>query len=345
MTQPLISIRELSVAYRAGNMPVRAVDAVSLTVNRGEILGIVGESGSGKTTLANAVARLLKPPAVVTGGSVTYHRDGYEHDLLHLPPNELRRFRWKDMSVVFQSAMNSLNPVATIGAQIDDVLHTHAPEMTAAARRERAAALLRRVGISAERVRAYPHELSGGMRQRAAIAIALALDPEIVIMDEPTTALDVVMQRDILREIKALRSEYGFAVMFITHDLSLLLAMADRIAVMYAGRLVEIAAARELHDAPAHPYTLGLLRSFPRLRGPRVDLAGIPGSPPDLRDPPSGCPFHPRCRFAHTACERQTPQLIPVADGHLAACLAHEASVYGESVPPELVRSSSGAAA
>ncbi|WP_373324941.1 ABC transporter ATP-binding protein [Actinocatenispora rupis] len=330
-----MSIEGLSVDYLTGSGAVHAVDGVSLTLRRGEILGLAGESGSGKSTLANAVARLLRPPAVVTAGSVTYHRaDGSATDLLRMGKQELRRFRWKELAVVFQSAMNSLNPVTTVGSQVDDVLRAHDRSMSTVERRDRAVELLRRVGISADRAKSYPHELSGGMRQRAAIAIALALNPEIIIMDEPTTALDVVVQRDILREIKALREEYGFAVVFITHDLSLLLSMADRIAVMYAGQLVEHGAARDVHDHPRHPYTLGLLRSFPKLRGPREELLGIPGTPPDLRDLPPGCPFHPRCRFAVDACSAEQPELTEVHSGQWAACLAHGPS-YGP-VPVEL---------
>jgi peptide/nickel transport system ATP-binding protein len=336
--EPVLTIRDLSADYLTSSGAVHAVDAVSLTLRRGEILGLAGESGSGKSTLANAVARLLKPPAVVTSGEVLYHRDGQDTvDVLRMGKNDLRRFRWKELSVVFQSAMNSLNPVVTVGSQVADVLRAHDRTLSTQDRRDRTVELLRRVGISADRAGSYPHELSGGMRQRAAIAIALALNPEIIVMDEPTTALDVVVQRDILREIRALREEYGFAVVFITHDLSLLLSMADRIAVMYAGRLVEHGAARDVHDRPRHPYTLGLLRSFPKLRGPREELLGIPGTPPDLRDLPPGCPFHPRCRFAVDACSREAPALTEVHDGQWAACLAH-----GESYGPVPVELSAG---
>ncbi|HEY3504537.1 MAG TPA: ABC transporter ATP-binding protein [Actinocatenispora sp.] len=335
--EPVLTIRDLSVDYLTGSGAVHAVDSVSLTLHRGEILGLAGESGSGKSTLANAVARLLKPPAVVTSGEVLYHRDGPDAepvDVLRMGKNDLRRFRWKELSVVFQSAMNSLNPVTTVGSQVADVLRAHERTLSTQDRQDRTVELLRRVGISADRAKSYPHELSGGMRQRAAIAIALALNPEIIVMDEPTTALDVVVQRDILREIRALREEYGFAVVFITHDLSLLLSMADWIAVMYAGRLVEHGAARAVHDQPRHPYTLGLLRSFPKLRGPREELLGIPGTPPDLRDLPPGCPFHPRCRFAVDACSSEAPVLTEVQGGQWAACLAHGGS-YGP-VPVEL---------
>ncbi|MEV0838958.1 ABC transporter ATP-binding protein [Actinocatenispora sera] len=342
--EPVLSMRGLSVDYLTGTTPVHAVDDVTLELHRGEILGLAGESGSGKSTLANAVARLLKPPALVTAGEVLYHPAGGAEpvDVLRMNAKTLRKFRWRELSVVFQSAMNSLNPVSTVGAQIDDTLRAHDTTLTAPQRQERAVELLRRVGISADRVKSYPHELSGGMRQRAAIAIALALNPEIIIMDEPTTALDVVVQRDILREISALRREYGFAVVFITHDLSLLLSMADRIAVMYAGQLVEVGAARDVHDAPSHPYTHGLLHSFPKLRGPREELLGIPGTPPDLRDLPPGCPFHPRCRFAVDACAELTPALLEVHSGQYAACLAHDPASYGAPVPTELSGEGSG---
>ncbi|MFI7049460.1 ABC transporter ATP-binding protein [Streptosporangium sandarakinum] len=318
----VLEIRGLGVDYLSGSGAVHAVSGVSLDLRRGEILGLAGESGSGKSTLANAVARLLRPPASITSGSVVYRRqDGSAVDVLALGGNELRAFRWKELAVVFQSAMNSLNPVITVGAQIDDVLRVHAPRMSRNERTERSVELLQRVGISADRRRSYPHELSGGMRQRAAIAIALALNPEIIVMDEPTTALDVVVQRDILAEIRALREEYGFAVVFITHDLSLLMEISDRIAIMYAGRVVETGTAKALHRAPRHPYTLGLLRSFPRLRGPREELLGIPGVPPDLRSPPPGCAFHPRCAMAVAECSESLPVLRAEADGEVACLL------------------------
>lgn len=325
----ILEIRGLSVDYLSAGGTVHAVDDVSLDLRRGEILGVAGESGSGKSTLAHALGRLLRPPAVVTGGSILYHRaGGGPVDVLDLDRAALRAFRWKELAIVFQSAMNSLNPVSTIGAQIDDVLRTHERDLPRKARTERAAELLHRVGIGADRLRSYPHELSGGMRQRAVIAIALALNPEIIIMDEPTTALDVVVQRDILHEIRALKDEFGFAVVFITHDLSLLMEISDRIAVMYAGRVVETGDARALHRAPRHPYTLGLLRSFPKLRGPRQELLSIPGTPPDLREPPPGCAFHPRCRFALDECRSTHPLLRPGPAGAVA-CLLHD----GTGVP------------
>ncbi|WP_433190420.1 ABC transporter ATP-binding protein [Actinoallomurus sp. CA-150999] len=334
----VLEVRGLSVEYAAPGGAVHAVSDVSLDLRRGEILGIAGESGSGKSTLAHAMSRLLRPPARVTAGAVRYcpPDDAEPVDLLTLDRAALRRFRWKELAVVFQSAMNSLNPVSTIGAQIDDVLRTHRTDMSKADRRERAVELLGRVGIDPERRRSYPHELSGGMRQRAVIAIALALNPQIIVMDEPTTALDVVVQRDILHQIKELKDEYGFAVVFITHDLSLLLEIADHIAIMYAGRVVETAPARSVHEAPRHPYTLGLVRSFPKLHGPREELLGIPGTPPDLRSLPPGCAFHPRCRFAVDACRSHRPGLLTTDDGVQVACALHDASVYAGDLPAEL---------
>ncbi|MDX3230416.1 dipeptide/oligopeptide/nickel ABC transporter permease/ATP-binding protein [Streptomyces sp. ME19-01-6] len=265
----VLSLTGLSVAYQ-GEQPVQAVRDVSLTLRRGEILGLVGESGCGKTTLAYAVNRLHLPPAEVTGGSVTFHdREGGALDVLALSPDELRAFRWSKLSMVFQGAMNALNPVMTIRAQLEDVLTTHRPAMSRAARRARCADLLTLVGVDPRRLRSYPHELSGGMRQRVMIAMAMLLDPQVLILDEPTTALDVVVQRGILQEIMRLRDEIGFAVLFITHDLPLLLEVADRIAVMLDGQIVENTPAEAIRDRPRHPYTRQLLDSFPSLTGER----------------------------------------------------------------------------
>ncbi|GII79931.1 peptide ABC transporter ATP-binding protein [Sphaerisporangium rufum] len=262
-----VSVRNLSVTY--GNA-VPAVKDVSLEVRRGEILGLAGESGSGKTTLAYAINRLHRPPAQVTAGSVTFHdRDGGDVDVLALPPGELRAFRWSQLSVVFQGAMNSLNPVMTIRAQLEDVLATHRPHLSRSDRRARCARSLELVGVDPARLRSYPHELSGGMRQRVMIAMAMLLDPQVMIMDEPTSALDVVVQRGILREILRLRDELGFAIVLITHDLPLLLEVSDRIAVMLGGEIVECAATEEILAGPRHAYTRRLLESFPSLTGER----------------------------------------------------------------------------
>jgi peptide/nickel transport system ATP-binding protein len=322
---PVLEISDFSVAYRTMGGDVRAVDGVNLSLGPGEVVGLAGESGSGKSTLAYGACRLLRAPAVITSGNVVYRGRRYPDgvDVLDRSAHELRDLRWREIAIVFQSAMNALNPVLNVRDQLVDVIVTHL-RVTKHEATERAASLLDFVSIPRSRLRSYPHELSGGMRQRVMIAMALATDPEVVIMDEPTTALDVVVQRDILAQVVELKERLGFAVLFITHDLSLLLELADRVAVMYAGKLVEIATAAEIHHEPAHPYTMGLLNSFPSLRGPRRELTGIPGSPPDLRDVPAGCPFLPRCSYGTEACEAVDMTLNHVATSsdpvHLTAC-------------------------
>jgi peptide/nickel transport system ATP-binding protein len=340
---PVLDVRGLSVDYVSEHGTVHAVTDVSFTLRRGEVLGLAGESGSGKSTLAYAATRLLPESAVISAGEVFFHPGaqrgqsggaGAPINLLKLSTRELRGYRWSDLAVVFQSAMNALNPVMTLSAQIDDVLLTRRPRMRRAARKERAYELLRLVGISPERIKSYPHELSGGMRQRAGIALALALAPQIIIMDEPTTALDVVVQREILGELLRLREQMEFAVIFITHDLSLLLELADRVAIMYAGRLAEQATQRELYQTPRHPYSYGLINAFPKLRGPRQSAIGIPGTPPDLRAPPPGCAFHPRCPLAFEACHSVIPQLRKVNAGseQLVACHLYDPA-YRQAPP------------
>ena len=302
--RPVLEIKGLSVVYQSlsGNVP--AVTDFSLTLGAGEVVGLCGESGSGKSTLAYGATRLLRDPAMVTAGSVIYHgqRIATEGvDLLDLDTASLRNLRWREISIVFQSAMNSLNPVMRVQEQLTDVMFEHL-DIDKEGARKRAEELLSLVGIPRDRLRSYPHELSGGMRQRVMIAIALAAEPELIIMDEPTTALDVVVQREILEKVIELKDRLGFAVLFITHDLSLLLELADRIAVMYGGRLIELASRQQIAKNPMHPYTRGLLNSFPSLRGSRRELAGIPGSPPHLQELDTGCSFRSRCAFATDAC-------------------------------------------
>jgi peptide/nickel transport system ATP-binding protein len=318
----LLEVRGLTVDYGVGEKTARAVDGVDLAIHEGEILGLAGESGCGKTTIANAVMQLLRPPARITGGSILFQGE----NLLGKSTEELRRFRWRNVSMVLQSAMNALNPVMRIGDQFVDAMRAH-ERIDKRRALVRTGELLELVGIDRRRASSYPHELSGGMRQRVIIAMALALRPELIIMDEPTTALDVVVQREILQQIDALKRDFGFAVIFVTHDLSLLLEFADRIAIMYAGEIVESAPSERLAVNPQHPYTQGLLDSFPPLTGPLARLEGIPGSPPDLRDPPTGCRFNPRCPhclpdraalYARQTTER--PRLRVTEPGHEVAC-------------------------
>jgi peptide/nickel transport system ATP-binding protein len=347
---PLLEVSGLCVDYGFGEGAVHAVADADLVLHRGEVLGLAGESGSGKSTLAYAITRLLRMPGVITAGDVRLHvSPGSTHDLLMAEASELRGLRWNHLAVVLQSAMHALNPVMPVGAQLTDVLEAHRPGMDRAARSAKAGELLELVGIPADRLGGYPHELSGGMRQRVMIAMAIALDPQILIMDEPTTALDVVTQREILEELMELRDRLGFSILFITHDLSLLIEIADTIAVMYAGRLVETAPASQLYRTPRHPYSLGLLHSFPSLHGPRLAMTGIPGSPPDLRQLPDGCVFHPRCAYAFDRCKTDAPPLLQVsagaltgpemtepdlsAGGHAAACWLQNAA---EPPPAEL---------
>jgi oligopeptide/dipeptide ABC transporter ATP-binding protein len=310
---PVLEIRDFSVVYRAADGDVTAVSNVNLDLRAGEVVGLAGESGSGKSTLAYAACRLLRSPALICGGSVRYRgrRAADPVDITQLRVSDLQRLRWREIALVFQSAMNALNPVLNVEDQLLDVIRAHL-RVSRQEAKGRAASLLDLVGIPRERLRSFPHELSGGMRQRVMIAMALAVDPEVVIMDEPTTALDVVVQREILERIVELKAELGFSILFITHDLSLLLELADRIAVMYAGQLMEVGSAAEIQHAAAHPYTKGLLNSFPSLHGPRRELAGIPGSPPDLRSLPPGCPFLPRCGYGTDACIDVDMILAPV---------------------------------
>lgn len=269
MPDPLLTIRDFSVVYDV-DPPVNAVTNVSLELQRGEILGLAGESGCGKTTLAYGVQRLLKAPAIITGGSAVFHdASGDTIDINTLDAEQMRRFRWDKVSMVFQGAMNALNPVAKIGAQLEDVFEVHRPGMKAQQRRAEAEELLEIVKVGRDRILSYPHELSGGMRQRVMIAMALALRPQLMVMDEPTTALDVLVQREILKQISQLRHEFGFSVIFITHDLPLLLEITDRIAIMKDGEIVEVAPARQIWERPQHEYTKTLLSSFPRLTGER----------------------------------------------------------------------------
>ena len=315
---PLLEVRDLSVEYLLERAVINAVDHVSLDVASGEFLAIVGESGCGKSTLLFAVAQLLFPPAAITGGSVTFRG----RNLVGLTDTDMSAVRWKDMSVVMQSAMNALNPVLSVGAQFRDAMRAHGvtSKQTIAQRSEE---VMRMVSIDPIHLKSYPHQLSGGMRQRSMIAMAMLFTPELIIMDEPTSALDVVAQRSLMAQIKELQRRFGFAVIFVTHDMSLVSHFSDRLMVMYAGQVSEVGSTRKLFDAPRHPYTVGLMDAFPSIRGPRVPLAGIPGSPPDLARPPEGCRFAPRCPEVTPRCETGSPALYRLEDAEVR-CFLYE---------------------
>ncbi len=313
----VLQVRDLSVEYAVERGTVLAVDKVSFDLDAGEFIGIVGESGCGKSTLLFAIAQLLAPPAEITGGSVIFRGQS----MVGLTDRQLASVRWKDLSVVMQSAMNALNPVKSIGAQFKDAMRAHGVTSKQQIA-DRSAEVLTMVGIDPVHLKSYPHQLSGGMRQRSMIAMALLLTPELVIMDEPTSALDVVAQRSLMVQIKELQERLGFAVVFVTHDMSLVSHFSDRLIVMYAGRMDEFGPTRQLFDSPQHPYTIGLMEAFPSIRGPRVPLTGIPGSPPDLARPPQGCRFAPRCPKVMTRCREESPELYHV-NGTLVRCFLH----------------------
>jgi oligopeptide/dipeptide ABC transporter ATP-binding protein len=319
---PLLEIEGLSVDFATDDGVVHAVVDVSLSIDPGEIVAVVGESGSGKTVTAMSVLGLVRePPGRIVGGSVRFQG----RELRGLPPRELRRIRGGPVGMVFQDPMTALNPVMTIGAQIVEAIRLH-HEVGRAAARDRAAELLRLVGVpnAGQRLRQHPHEFSGGMRQRAMIAMAIANDPSLIIADEPTTALDVTIQAQVLALIKRAQRETGAATILITHDLGVVAELADRVLVMYAGRVVEAASVLDLFARPRHPYTAGLLASLPRVDVASDTLRPIPGNPPNMAEPPDGCPFHPRCPIARDRCRTEAPALLDVAPGRRSACHYHE---------------------
>lgn len=316
----LLRVRNLAVTYPTSEAMIRAVDGIDLDVNTGEVVGLAGESGCGKSTLALAVARLLPRGAVVSADEMRLGGT----DLRTVADEELRSLRWRRLSLVFQGAMSSFNPVMRVGDQIAEAIRTHEPDTNRRDVADRVGELLNQVGIAAARSEDFPHQMSGGMKQRAMIAMALACRPDLVIADEPTTALDVMTQAQILDLIRRLADELGLAMLIISHDMTVLAELCDRVAVMYAGRIVEIGEAEEIFGAagPAHPYTRRLLDCYPRLEGGQGSISGIPGSPPDLAHPPSGCRFHDRCDRVISNCTTDDPtlHLVPGSACHLAAC-------------------------
>ena len=320
----VLTVRDLCVEYALERGTVRAVENVSFDLGPGEFLGVVGESGCGKSTLLFAIAQLLVPPAGVTSGSVEFRG----RSMVGLTDRQLAAVRWRDLSVVMQSAMNALNPVKSIGAQFKDAMRAHGVTSKQQIA-ERSAEVLKMVGIDPVHLRSYPHQLSGGMRQRSMIAMALLFTPELVIMDEPTSALDVVAQRSLMVQIKELQEQLGFAVIFVTHDMSLVSPFSNRLMVMYAGLVAELGPTRQVFDSPLHPYTIGLTEAFPSIRGPRVPLTGIPGSPPNLASPPPGCRFAPRCPKVMAVCREEPPELYDV-NGTLVRCFLHADAGAGD---------------
>jgi peptide/nickel transport system ATP-binding protein len=340
---PLLVVEDLRTHFKLESGWVRAVDGVSFRLNHGEALGLAGESGCGKTTTALSLVRLLPANGRIKSGRIEL----FGIDLVPKSETALRRYRWREISIVFQGAMNALNPVRRIGEQIAEPIELRLGEPRERARR-RAAELLELVGIPRQRAAAYPHELSGGMRQRAMIAMALACDPAIVIGDEPTTALDVMVQAQILDLLERLRRELGLSLILITHDLSVIAETCDRVLIMYAGKVAEEGPVSRIYTAPRHPYTQKLLAAFPNIHTDRRTLETIPGSPPDLREPPAGCRFHPRCPAARDVCREVEPPEVIFPDGVRVACHLYPAGRDGAlpiSVADIVARGGSGPAA
>lgn len=314
-SSPLLEVSGLALSYQVKQGEVRAVNDVSFRLDRGQSLGLVGESGCGKSSVATCLMRLLPDNARVVSGQVLLEG----RDLLQLSDEEIRGFRWKRVAMVFQAAMNVLNPVYKVGSQIEEAIEAHGVAASPEEAKDKVAELFRKVGLAPELMESYPHEFSGGMRQRAVIAMALSCDPDLIIADEPTTALDVIVQDRILREMKAIQQETEMAVLYISHDIAAVAEVSDFVAVMYAGKLVEKGPTVDVLNSPVHPYTAGLMSAFPSVSGERRSLSALAGEPPNLISPPPGCPFHPRCPAATEICRSLSP---PVASRqeHWAAC-------------------------
>ncbi|MGH8911943.1 MAG: ABC transporter ATP-binding protein [Acidimicrobiia bacterium] len=320
-TKPLLEVDGLIMRYKIKAGEVSAVEDVSFTVHQGEAVGLVGESGCGKTSVALSLLRLLPHNAEYVSGAIRLNGE----DLLQLGDAEMRSRRWKDIAMVFQGAMNSWNPVYRVGDQIRETIDTHyRGEMSYDEQDAHMSRLFSSVGLPPEMLNRYPHEFSGGMRQRAVIAMALACSPELIIADEPTTALDVIVQDQILKELKRIQADMGMSIIYISHDIAVIAEVTDTLGVMYAGKMVEYGATSDVFARPRHPYTYLLLRSTPSITGPRRKLAPLEGEPPDLLHPPTGCRFHPRCPFATAQCVTEEPPLLPVHDDHKVACWNHE---------------------
>jgi peptide/nickel transport system ATP-binding protein len=316
VTQPLLKVENLTMHYGTRGGDVKAVDGVSFELEEGDSLGLVGESGCGKTSIALTLLRLLPDNSKILDGHIWM--DGT--DLLALTEDEMRRYRWKRISMVFQAAMNSLNPVYKVGDQIIEALELHIGVMTNEQARTRVGELFDLVGLDPTLIDRYPHEFSGGMRQRAVIAMALSCNPDLIIADEPTTALDVIVQDRVLRKLEEVQDKLGMSMIYISHDIAVIAEVSNRIGVMYAGQLAEMATSVEIFERPLHPYTYALMSSFPSIKGTRRNLEPLPGEPPNLITPPTGCRFHPRCWRATEICEQDKPEFKDYGNNHWAAC-------------------------
>ena len=313
----LVRLKDLSVTYNTRLGEVSAVDAVSLGIYRGEILGLVGESGCGKSTLGRALLRMIPPPGYITHGEILFDGD----DVMAYDQAALRDYRGRRVGMIFQDPMTSLNPVQRVDQHVVEAIHVHEPRTLPRAALERTRALAERLGIRADRLASYPHQLSGGMRQRVMISLGLVLNAELVVADEATTSLDVIVEANLLDQLRELRDDYGMSILLITHNIALVAEVADRIAVMYAGRMAEVGSVYDVFDGPLHPYTRGLLRSVPNIRlDDTEELYKMPGEPPNLTDPPAGCRFHPRCPQSMAICAAQQPPMATAAEGHLVQC-------------------------
>ena len=314
-TGPVLQVKDLTMHYQTRQGTVKAVDGISFELARGEVLGLVGESGCGKTSIAVTLMKLLPDNALILKGQVLLNGQ----DLMTMDDTTLRKYRWRRISMIFQAAMNSLNPVHRVGDQIVEAIEAHDMAATLKEAQETVDRLFRLVGLDPRLTDRYPHEFSGGMRQRAVIAMALACQPDVIVADEPTTALDVIVQDRILRQIKEIQTDLNMSMIYITHDIAVVAEVTDRIGVMYAGKLVELGSTADVFERPIHPYTKALLSVFPSIRGEKRPLTTLGGEPPNLVDPPTGCRFHPRCPYATAICQQEEPPIV-VRDGHWAAC-------------------------
>jgi peptide/nickel transport system ATP-binding protein len=317
----LLDVENLRTYYFTKRGPVKAVDGVGFQVREGQAMGLAGESGCGKTTVALSIMKILPSRGKITDGKILLK----DVDIARISEKQMRKIRWKRISLVFQGAMNALDPLYSLGDQIVEAILTHESKLKRKEAASRAEELLELVGMERKRIKSYPHELSGGMRQRGLIAMALACNPELLIADEPGTALDVIVQAQVLSIIEDLRKKLNLAVILITHDLSIIADTCDRAAIMYAGKIVEYADVSDLFEEPMHPYTQGLIHAFPNIKSTKTRMNSIPGSPPDLLDPPKGCRFHPRCTYAKTICKEQEPAVMKMrGKEHLVACHLYE---------------------